>query len=190
MLMWDLQNDAKEAEGIENGAPEFDMKSILPTSKKARQAKDGSLYLIIPFRHGIPGSRSNPMPKAIHKLAKQLSYSQNLGSSGSRLSATGHMVPKFDYHWADRLTKAHLSGMSEKDQKRYANLYRFGSTKHSQFLTFRTMSQKSKGWIRKATPGLYPLQTAIQVSMSDGQSRLEAALQADFVAMLGGGAAS
>jgi hypothetical protein len=187
-LQWDLMNTVDEAKRIEEGAPAFDMKSVLPTSKKARMSKEGFLYLIIPFRHGNPNATSlQPMPKAIYKIAKQLSYSYQLGTIGSRKSAaTGAKVPVFGYQWGDKL-QAGLAPKKSPGHKGdiYAGMYRFNGPKQSEFITFRTMSQKSTGWIKKATPGYYPLQQALQVAMNEGKPSLAAAIQEDFAAMLG-----
>ena len=187
MLQWDMMNTTDEAKRIEEGTPPFDMKTVLPKSKKARMSKNGDLYLIIPFRHGTPTAKYlNAMPKSIHKVAKQLAYSYHLGTVGTRISATGHEVPVFGYQWGDKLTKQQIAslGMDEKAQKRYQGMYRFGPAKHSNFITFRTMSQRSAGWIKPAVPGFFPMQQAIEVSMVDGMPKLAAAVQADFMAMI------
>jgi hypothetical protein len=187
VLQWDLMNTDDSAKGIEEGTDAFDMKSVLPKSKKARMGK-GGLYLIIPFRHGTPSAKYiSPMPQSVYKMAKQLAYSYHLGTVGSRKSAaTGAIVPVFGYQWGDKL-KAGLAPKMKPEHKTdiYAGMYRFNGPKQSEFITFRTMSQSSSGWIKKATPGLFPLQTAIQVSMTEGIPALGAAFQEDFLDMLG-----
>lgn len=186
MLQWDLINTSNDAQNIEEGTPERDMKAGLPYYKKTRQAKDGTLYLIVPFRHGNPSAKYlQPMPKHVYKLAKQLEYSQHLGVVGSRISATGHKVPVFGYKWKGSLPE----GLAPKAKPHhvtdlYAGMYRMNKAKHTEYITFRTMSQKSVGWVKKATPGFYPMQTAIQTAMDEGMAGLSAALQADLVNML------
>lgn len=190
MLQWDLMNTTDEAKRIEEGAPPWDMKADLPKFKKARRAKDGTVYLIVPFRVGTPGTTTmgTPMPKAVHKLAKQLAYSYQLGTVGTRPNAAGMPVPKFGYQWGDKITQQQLAnaGLTEAQQRRYQGLYRFNGPRQSEFVLFRTMSQKSQGWIKPATPGFFPLQMAIQVAMDDGLPRLGEAVQLDFIAMVGG----
>lgn len=187
-LQWDLLNTTDEAKRIEEGTPPWDMKADLPKFKKSRMAKDGTLYLIVPFRHGNPRATGlNPMPQAVYKMARQLAYSYQLGTVGTRLSGTGHLVPKFGYQWGDKVSAKQLAGagLTEAQQRRYQGMYRFNGPKHSTFITFRTMSQKSQGWIKPATPGFFPLQTAIQVAMEQGMPKLGEAVQQDFVAMIG-----
>jgi hypothetical protein len=188
-LLWDIVNTDETAKEIEEGKPPFDMKTLLPTAKKARMSKDGTLYLIIPFRSGTPTAKYlNAMPHAVYKIAKQMTFSQNLGTVGTRMSATGHEVPKFGYKWGDKVSKQQLAaaGLSEEAQRRYSNMYRFNGPGQTTYITFRTMSQKSTGWIKKAVPGLFPLQTALQVAFDQGKDELAKAVQADFIAMLNG----
>jgi len=75
---WRVESDFARAVEIEQGMPGYDMKRVLRTSLKARVAKDGSRYLIIPFRHGTPGSQSfrSVMPEHVHELARQLAPSR------------------------------------------------------------------------------------------------------------------
>ncbi len=48
--------DTPYAQAIEQGQPARDMKPGLLSGTKARRGKDGSIYNIIPFRHGTPGA--------------------------------------------------------------------------------------------------------------------------------------
>lgn len=190
-LRWSIGHEDDAAKKIEEGTPEEDMKKRLPTAPKARKSKDGSLYLIIPFRHGVPGTRglSSEMPKEVYKIAKAMSFSHHKGVIGTRLSATGHQVPLFDYQWGDKMRM----GMIPKAKPwhvtdYYDSMYRFkdaGTTKQKKsagYITFRTMSQKSspRSWILPTKPGLYPLDTAIQEAWNMRLPDLEDALWADI----------
>jgi hypothetical protein len=71
-----IENKAKHAYYLEHGVKPFDLKKMLETSTKVRVAKDGSRYLIIPFRHGSPGSVGlRAMPEHIYDEAKGLRHS-------------------------------------------------------------------------------------------------------------------
>jgi hypothetical protein len=172
------------------------MKQDLPKAPKARKAKDGSLYLIIPFRHGNPKARGiQPMSPEVYKLAKAMSFSYHKGVVGSRVSATGHTVPLYGYEWGDRLG----AGLAPKAKPwhvtdYYQGMYRFrdlgttkGPKKSAGYITFRTMSQKSdpRSWIRPAQPGLYPLDTAMQEAWNANVPFLEAALWEDIQVLWG-----
>jgi hypothetical protein len=195
VLAWSIGHEDGNVRFIEEGQPERDMKLSLPASKKARMAKDGSLYLYIPFRHGTPTARGiQPMPKEVYKLAKALSFSYHQGIVGSRISGTGHQVPVFGYQWGARLGQ----GLGSKVKPwhvtdYYQGMYRFkdsGTTKQQKsagYITFRTMSQKSdpRSWIRPAQPGMHPLDVAMEEAYQENLPYLEAAFWADIEVMLG-----
>lgn len=185
MLTWAIGNASDYAKAIEEGAPERDMKKVLATAPKARQAKDGHKYLIIPFRHGVVGtSRLQAMPRAVYALAKIMAHSRSLGSPSTRQSATGWTVPRFTYQWQDRLNKKalHGAGLSEADARRYAGMVRMGKNGQTTYLTFRVMSEKSApgSWMRPAQPALAPLETALSVSWEKARPEVERALEADL----------
>lgn len=100
---------APYADAIENGMPARDLKKMLGTSTKTRRAKDGTRYLIIPFRWGTPGTvgfgASNTMPDPADgqkHIGAQLSPSRTVGMT-TRVSATGHLIPQRIYKWGGRL---------------------------------------------------------------------------------------
>lgn len=171
-------SDYQYAHDIETGRPPRDLKRMLDTSMKVRTSKDGWRYLIIPFRHNVPGANATgrAMPQPIYQAAKLLSPSTIVGH-GRRLSGTGAWslktqqaatVRQRQYSWGDRLegegVPRHMQGMvrmdtSTKNQKR------------STYLTFRVMSEKSKGWIVPAKPGQFIAQKVAE----DMQPKAEAA---------------
>lgn len=191
LLTWAIGNAAPYAKAIEEGAPEYDMKKNLATAPKARQAKDGHRYLIIPFRHGVENTvRLKAMPRAVYALAKTMAHSRALGSPTTRQSATGWTVPKFTYQWQDRLgSKKALAaaGFSMAEAKRFAGMVRMGKNGQTTYLTFRVMSEKSApgSWMRPATAAMAPLQTALEVSWVRARPEIERALEADLREMLG-----
>ena len=75
----------KLVQKLEEGSPPWDMKESLLASPKAKTAKDGSKYITIPFRWGVPGTIgdsgvfSNIMPQDIYSEAKGLQNKQSLG---------------------------------------------------------------------------------------------------------------
>jgi len=165
-----VESDYRLAQLIETGRPERDLKKMLDTSVKVRQSKDGKRYLIIPFRHNVPGASAHgrPMPDHVYEAAKQLSPSRVTGQ-GRRQSGTGAYdtktrrpltVNQNQYQWGDRMP-AGLAPKLRTHHKTdpYAGMVRFdtssGASKRSTYLTFRTMMEGSSGWIAPAKPGLY-----------------------------------
>lgn len=182
------------ASEIENGRPARDLKRMLNTSLKVRISKDGARYLYIPFRHNVPGKSAHgqAMPAEIHQQAKQLAPSRVTGSF-LRPSATGAYgvknrkqltVKQKAYSWGDSLP----AGLSEKLKPHHATdphagMYRFdtstpGGAKSSQYLTFRTMSERSKGWIIPPQPGQKIAQGVQEDLAPKASETFTAALQA------------
>lgn len=182
-----LENPVAYAEAVEKGVQQRDLKEMLPTAKKARRAKDGSLYLIIPFRHGTQGSIGiKPMPARIQAMAQALSRSKVKGHK-QELSGTGHMVTRNTYAWGDRLTVAQIqaAGGSFREQNRFQGMYKFGNARHTSYVTFRVMSQKSPGWVVPARPGIWAARSAAEVARKDGEGLLNEALLDDLLRIAG-----
>jgi len=188
-LDYRLENDQSYAEAVEKGTQERDMKKMLPTAPKARRAKDGSLYLIIPFRHGVPGTVGmKPMPQKVYAMAASMKKSRVTGHY-MEPSATqaGVLVQRNSYKWGGRLKAADLAaaGASFKEQNRFSGMVRFGNTGHGSYMTFRVISEKSKGWIIPARPGLWPARTAAEQAWQDGKGALADALLEDLLRLAG-----
>jgi len=162
----EIVSDYKYVEDIESGRPARDLKAMLNTSRKVRISKKGVRYLIIPFRHNTPGNTAlaPAMPPEVYAKAKRLAPSSIIGhdwrvSGGSWGAASyqgGATAVSRKYLWGGKLGKrvGPVQGKNQRDI--YAGMYRFKeSTGGSQYLTFRTMSDKSTGWIIPAKPGLF-----------------------------------
>jgi hypothetical protein len=165
-----VQADYRHAEEIEKGRPQRDLKKMLDTSLKVRASKQGVRYLYIPFRHNTPGhgAWAKAMPPNIYEMAKEMAPSTVVGKK-QRRSGTGAYdiktkkfltVNQNTYQWGGRLP-AGLAPKLNPTHKTdpYAGMVRFNTStpnaKSSAYLTFRTMSEKSKGWIVPAKPGLF-----------------------------------
>ena len=145
-----VETDYRYAADIENGRPPRDLKMMLNTSMKVQVSKTGMRYLIIPFRHN-----ANTVPQA----ARSMSLSTITGH-GRRLSGTGAWslktkapatVRQRTYAWGDRLSG---DGVAKNQQGMVRmNTATGAGKKSSAYLTFRVMSEKSKGWIIPAQPG-------------------------------------
>lgn len=186
------------AERIEYGTPSYDMKKALQTSLKVRINKQGGRYLIIPFRHFTPSSTGagprSVMPDHIHALARDLKSSRVTGSYQAP-SATGvhdpathapAMVTRRTYKWGDRLP-AGLASKAKLHHKTdpYSGMVRFDAPDkgHSLFMTFRTMSDRSSGWIRPGKPGMHLARTVAQEFSSVAPEIFREALLNDLHAL-------
>lgn len=143
---------------------------MLNTSLKVRTSSKGKRYLIIPFRHGTPGNGAHApaMPREIYDSARELAPSRIVGH-GRRLSGTGAWdvntkqpatVRARKYAWGGRLAaEPEYKLRREHKTDPYAGMVRFdakppGGQRYSTYLTFRVMSEASRGWIVPAKPGL------------------------------------
>lgn len=164
-MVW---SDYRYDEDIENGRPARDLKKMLDTSLKVRVNKRGNRYLVIPFRHNTPGSNATgpSMPQHVYAVAKRLKESRVIGQT-SRLSGTGAMdiktrthltVPQNLYSWGGRLPAGMMGPNPKNKVDRFAGMTRFttgtpGGKQSSAYLTFRVMTQNSRGWIIPPQPG-------------------------------------
>lgn len=194
------------AEAIETGSPARDLKKMLDSSLKVRRTKDGKRYLIIPFRWGTPGTigfGNNVMPQAVHDFFKPQSVARSrIISLGRRESGTGAydlktrqtiLVPQRNYAWGARLTAQHLGAMGIGGQaaKHMAGMTNFrkkdarGGAAHSQYLTFRVMTEDSPGWQAPAIPGKYPAKITAEKIKGIAEQAFKQAMEEDVRRYLG-----
>jgi hypothetical protein len=200
-LAYRIQSRLPYAEAIETGSPARDLKQMLHSSLKVRVSKDGKRYLIIPFRHGTPGTvgfGNNVMPQAVHDFWKPQSVARSrVISLGTRPAGTGAsdiktrqtvLVPQRNYAWGERLTQQHLGAMGIGGQaaKRMAGMVNFrnpggsGGAAHSQYLTFRAMTEDSPGWKAPAIPGKYPAKITAEQFKPIAERAFKQALENDI----------
>lgn len=197
----EIYSDVAYATAIEHGWPSRDLKKMLNTSLKVRRSKKGKRYLIIPFRHGTPGTVTfqNSMPtKELHDTVKHKDFLPSsivgVGFRQSGQKGKGHIrVRSRHYKWGSRLTGGQLSaaGVFGKQERHMIGMVKmqnragFGGGKHTQYLTFRVMTEDSKGWITKAKPGYYPARTTSEQLQRTVKKKFEAAVEADVKFFLG-----
>lgn len=204
------------AEVIEKGAPARDMKSLLNSSPKVRiSQKTGRRYLIIPFRHdtGAAMSGNKPMPDSVRQWweGKVASYVRsgferrpvhsdmagNITPEHAVYAIRTHKlmtVPQRRYQWGDRMKAADLEalGASAQQIKRMQGMVNFrrpgqsGGAAHSKYITFRTMSEGSKGWIQPARDGLYPARETATIYRPLAEQLFTAAVAEDIKNLLPG----
>lgn len=197
------------ASAIEAGSPARDLHDLLQTSRKTRVTKDGKRYLIIPFRWGTPGTASNPrvgfhdnvMPAEVHKRWLSGSYgeSSRIIGHGVRISGSGHTVRQRIYSWGGRVAQSDLDALgigTDFKGKTYKShpmagmvQMRRGGTgaKHTQYLTFRTMSEGSPGWLVPAIEGRWPARTVAEQIQPVAERVLKEAVAADLRRWAGAG---
>lgn len=177
-----VESDYRYAQDIETGRPARDLKKMLNTSMKVRRTKDGTRFLVIPMRHNVSAmpaavasaakmlSASTITAQSQRRAGELTGFSLGHGmvpmsekrqrrSPFAKDTATKQdvMVTKNHYNWGAKLMAGSMGPNPKGKVDRFAGMYRFDTSsakaKSSTFLTFRVMSEKSKGWIIPAQPG-------------------------------------
>lgn len=127
-----------------------DYKATHPFGNKSRVGKDGTPYLIIPFRRFTPnaGRDYQRMTKADYGAVKKLSMSKTTDAAYNQKNARGESVQRRIVQWGQRLKNAQIP-----NDNGMVVVYGIGGKKR-EYYTFRVISAKSPGksWIRKARP--------------------------------------
>lgn len=179
-----IQTDYQHAAEIETGRQPRDLKKMLDTSEKVRRSKDGRRFLIIPFRHNIPGQDASApsMPMEVYAQAFDLAPSRVVGQVMRRAGEIVSMRPgrgMVALGEKRQRRNPYLSGIGTRGPvmvtrrayewgdrlqagqvgSRYAGMVRFdtsaGGKRYSTYMTFRVMAEGQTGWIVPAKPGLY-----------------------------------
>jgi hypothetical protein len=197
-----VYSDDPKAAALEWGTPSWDMRRVLQTSHRARRAKEGHLYLIFPFRWGTPGTlavgafgeREMPEPVYTWWLAPDRQSSYITGSyQEPSIHDPGVQVSRLTYRWGDRLMPRDVAALgldpSKGLGKRLVGMVRMQSEDDprllSAYLTFRTLSERSKGgWIHPGTPALGVAQAVYGWLRGIYPQLMERALQADVERLL------
>lgn len=178
-----VEADYKHAEEIESGRPARDLKRMLDTSMKVRRWRDGTRFLIIPMRHNVDKMPDHVQAAAKTLTASRIIDDRGLRRAGELTSAAfgiglvpmsekrqrrspfakeiatrkDVMVTRFQYSWGAKLAAGSMGPNPRGKVDRFAGMYRFDTSAsgapRSTYLTFRVMSEKSRGWIVPAQPG-------------------------------------
>jgi len=199
---WTVFSDAPYAEAIEHGAPAFDMHNWLSSSNKTRISKSGKLYLIIPFRWNTPGkSATNPNTMTPHIHGTWMSgmiasrvKSQRMTTNATTVTGKAMTVTKRQYFWGDRLSshqiaQAGVTGSQAKNMRGMVNFRKpgaVGGASHSQFLTFRVLSEGSSGWVIPAREGYHPAEATANRIRSLSEVAFGKAVEADLQSWIEG----
>lgn len=202
LVRYIIGSDDPKAEWIENGTQPWDMKEVLLQSHKARISKKGKKYIIVPFRHGTPGTLAvgayagAEMPEAVHSfwLKGGASSSMITGTRNTRSVQDPNVtVQRNVYRWGDRLTAHDIRDLGlDPDAsigKRLVGMVRMQNPQSaslgSQYFTFRAVSEDSEGWQH---PGMQPYkiaQTVHEWVQAQYPTLINEALNADIQRMQG-----
>jgi hypothetical protein len=146
---------------IEDGKPSRDMKPAILRSGSARTTKEGVHYVIIPFRHGSGESvhfKSNIGPTAKKVVRERGELSESTWSPAGGLSPFAKLMREKEVMGPKRAKVIVGSGGTTRSytwqRRQFAGLRNYGAARHSQYMTFRTVSDRSdpNSWIYPAMP--------------------------------------
>ena len=156
-----VYSDSPIATYLENGTKRYDMKKTHPFGNRSRVSKKGVAYLIIPFRHGIPGSKSySNLPENVYNqiraAVKKGDVVLSQRAKGRKLSPNykGEIIPRANYGWGSRIKG---TGFDNLEGLMVMNVST-PKSKRSEYVTFRVISAKNSPamkWIVKARPGMH-----------------------------------
>ncbi|WP_311080957.1 hypothetical protein [Paenibacillus polymyxa] len=174
---------------IESGQDARDLKPSLLASPKAKTGANGKKYITVPFRHGTPGAATMPtMPKSIYTQARSLSFSRVLSPLPTRSYSWGGRIKEDDTGKRSHVGEHPGAGYTWKAGK-YQGLVKMGQPGHTQYLTFRRLSENSskKSWMRPAIKPKPIRQAVIENTREQVQDMIVQGFQQDLAAMgLGG----
>lgn len=186
---------AEHADAIEKGTPPHDMKPTLLSGPRARVSREGVRYVIIPFRHNVPGASATgkPMPKEVYRAAKTLAMSQVTGKRPD-VNARGEPVERATYKWGGQAS-VHPFGWRSRIAPQgheythkvsiYEGMVRMGPKGHSTYMTFRVASENSdpNSWW---SPGVEPKpvsEAVAEMSSAQVDAIIRGGFEADLAAL-------
>ena len=207
----EVESTLPYAQSIEDGMPKRDLKKILDYSNKVRVSKTGKRYLIIPFRWNTPKSvLGNAMPQPVYNWWQRAgrershitgTYDRIVGHGPEGINAhrfdirTRRLMttPGRTYSWGSRLGAGDLAalGVTGKRATQMVGMVAFrdplakAGSKSGKYLTFRVMSEDSKGWQSPAVPGKHPARIVMETYTPIAEKVFQRALQVDIEALLG-----
>jgi hypothetical protein len=193
---------------VEEGVRPFDMKPGMLASPRAREGKNGR-YIRIPFRHSVKSLRA----AGVYNKARNLDRERGEAGGGARVNvsrmqrtgnfqdtnADGQIVSRAIYRPAARRLDA-------RNLPRYRNegkinratkwprgvsspnilhgLVKAGSPRHTQYMTFRTVSEKTPQfkWIHPGFKAHPVFDKVLASTMPEIQKRLKDAMMKDLMA--------
>lgn len=182
-----IETDSRYMERIQNGSPEFDMKTKYPYGNKSRVTQSGKNkgvpYLIIPFRWGTPNKDGsarahfgNTIPLEVYKIlqSRRFRKSETTENTHPEANFKGENIERAEYDWGDRI--------KDEDAGNANGMVKMRSNTGSTYFTFRVISAKSpeSAWVRKEVPANDVVSAVEKTTRQNVEDILEAGLEQDL----------
>ncbi len=175
-----ISAEGKFVSFVEKGIRAFDMKPGLLNGPRARMSQDGYPYNIIAFRHGSPGAEGiSPMSVETYREVRAIPQDQRMVriGMGRRKNVHGDWVAQATYRPGYGRSEGGPSPETAGQGKWYqhqhrtgkeSGMVRAGGSGHSQYLTFRVVSAKSRSrsWRYPGIPAV-PIFPGVNKQASD-----------------------
>jgi hypothetical protein len=197
----EIYSEAKVAEWIENGTEELDMKKTHPYGPRSRVAppvisrktgkvlREGSSYLIVPFRWGTPKSVGfkNIMPVHIYNRVKKMKKMKTLVSADTSsikkptAQTPSKMVGRAQYNTGDYDRFNYVLGTTDFNGM-VRSTDETGKNRSGGYFTFRVISSKSpaRSWIKPAMPARHVTRAVMEETREDVNALVENGLMEDI----------
>ena len=192
-----FENDSPQALVIEEGRKQVDMLPHYLQSAKTRVNAKGKPYLIIPFRHGTPGtvSMGAAMPDEVHQVVKSREFgaSRRLPRTYFSPNIHGRPATRYTYKWGGRYSAGENQMLHIPEGKSWAagkyegmvKMGKQGSNKQTGYFTFRVASAESRlrdpnAWVLPPLAGKYVAETALNQMAPFVEESLVSAFQKDI----------
>jgi len=142
---------------VEEGYPTFDMKPGLLRGPKAKVAKDGHRYTVVPFTHTVPGSttqKGSPMPPQVYALARTLRTGGPSHPALAQLGVRTKQPAQVNLEAQRRGRPDVMTAPYTHKASIYAGMRKTGAAGHTSYKTFRVVSDKSdpNSWVHPGQP--------------------------------------
>lgn len=186
-------NDHQAARWFEEGVRPFDIKGMLGTSGAVRIARDGTRYVVIPFKHSVSQLTAAGIDYSEVRNLNPSFFRRGAFPGGSR-AETQNTDPRkraHSYTWGDPLTDLGTVGMRRKGfgnlktkevheytwkASPFERLYSFQQKDGgSEYATFRTISDKSEpgSWQHPGIRAMAIAETAVNIVRPDFMNEAE-----------------
>ncbi len=203
----EIYSDSPIALYLEKGTQEYDMKKTHPYGKQSRIVKktvkkkgvvvrrEGDPYLIIPFRHGVPGTQSfvqkygdstvaTAMPEQVFQQIERIlktdedQMSKRIKGRTFDPNFKGELIPRAKYKWGARFKGmgfSQMEGLVAMDTSS-------PKKKSSQYMTFRVISVNSPAmkWIVKARPAMNITQHVVNNTKEEMKKLITSGVRQDL----------
>lgn len=174
---WVVESEGWYTDLVEEGHGPWDLKKGLLSSDRARRAKDGSIYTIVPMRHNVKELKAAGVYQDVADIGKEFNEAMGVAQ---QIASQKYRVIGFKFEdnaYGKTIRRAvYQPGATRVDAPgKFQGIVKTGDTGQGGYLTFRVVSTKSdqSSWIH---PG-YKAEPVFDSVASSFENKLRKKLQ-------------